>query len=54
MKHERCYLHCQESEVSKLLIETANLSLIHPGLVLCGRLKTNIYRTFKSKIFPVH
>lgn len=36
IKHERCYLHCQESKVSKLLIKTANLVLIHPGLVLCG------------------
>lgn len=42
-KNHRRYLHGQESEVSELLIETANLLLVHPGLVLHGRLKPKIY-----------
>lgn len=41
-KNHRRYLHGQESEVSKLLIEAANLLLVQPGLVLHGRLKTKI------------
>lgn len=37
--NHRRYLHSQESQVPKLLIEAANLLLVQPGPVLHGRLK---------------
>lgn len=41
--NHRRYLHGQESEVSKLLVEPANLLLVQPGLVLHARLETQIH-----------
>lgn len=33
------YLDCEESDVAKLLVESSNLFIINPGLVLCARLE---------------
>lgn len=42
-KNTSGYLHCQKGEVSKLLVETSNLVIMKPGLVVRGALGT----TFK-------
>lgn len=42
------YLDCQEREVSKLLVETSNLVIRNPGLVLSSRLRTTF---IKKKIW---
>lgn len=33
------YLDCEESDVAKLLVESGNLLIINPGLVLCACLE---------------
>lgn len=38
------YLDCQEREVSKLLVETSNLVIRNPGLVLSSRLRTTFIK----------
>lgn len=47
------YLHCQESEVSKLLVETSNLLIQNPGQVIWGPLgitfKTGVWFLFFRK-----
>ena len=37
------YLDCEEGYVSKLLVESCNLVLMNPVLVLCGRLRTEVH-----------
>lgn len=39
-KHTSCYLDCQESDVSKLLVEASDLIFMNPGLVPGGHLAT--------------
>lgn len=41
-EHTGCYLDRQERDVSKLLVETGNLVIVNPGLVLCGHLRTTL------------
>lgn len=58
------YLDCEEREVSKLLVETCNLVVRNPQLVLSGFLRTtfiirktfevgkNIYNLFQTEFLP--
>lgn len=39
-RHTGRYLDSQESDVSKLFVETSNLIIMNPRLVLCGHLRT--------------
>lgn len=47
----RVYLDGQESDVSKLLVETSDLVVVKPRLVISGRLRTTfIYSSIKRCI----
>lgn len=41
--HAGIYLDCQKSDVSKLLVETGDLVLMNPYLVLCSHLRRRLY-----------
>lgn len=41
--HAGIYLDCHKSDVSKLLVETGDLLIMNPYLVLCGHLRRRLY-----------